>query len=238
MHHVDNKWRPKMKRLKQMCLALLALTVLGIASAGNALALPTILLLPENASSSILLTILSNKLVTALETELQGLKGEGVSGNIHFPNGNTTLGFTNLRFLNIADGTESCKTGSDAAGEVLVPQSQVHLVFDTLTPLGIAILVLVPEFELVCDLSKLKVTGDFLILIHNIDKELSSTEAFQLLTHCKSSGVPLETKWWNNAGAAQHAELSLRFGAGFESACLNIAGTLLATPNLMVGIMG
>ncbi|MHB8242876.1 MAG: hypothetical protein ACYDHN_12915 [Solirubrobacteraceae bacterium] len=219
-------------------MALLAVAALGSLLASSAIALPTILLLPENASSSILLTVLSNTLATALETELSALTGKGVSGNIHFTNGNTTLGITNLRFLNVNEKGTLCKTGALAEGEVLVPQSGVHLVFDTLTPLGIAGLVLVPEFEIVCGLTKIKITGSVLVLIHNINKEIATTEDFQLLTHCKSPGVPLETRWWNDAGVAQTAHLAAKFGTGFEGACQNVVGTVLATPNVMVGIMG
>ncbi|MHB8242872.1 MAG: hypothetical protein ACYDHN_12895 [Solirubrobacteraceae bacterium] len=216
-------------------MALLAVAALGSLLASSAVALPTILLLSE---SSILLTILSNTLETALETELSGLTGKGVSGNIHFTNGNTTLGVTNLRFLHVKEKEQECHTGADAEGEVLVPQSGVHLVFDTLTPLGIAGLVLVPEFPIVCGLLTIKVTGSVLVLIHNINKEISTTEDAQLLVHCKSPGVPLETRWWNDAGVAQTAHLAAKFGAGFEPACQEVKGTVLATPNVMVGIMG
>src|ERR1700688_4400640 len=99
-----------MGRLKVFCLMLFALLVVGGGFAGSAVALPSILLLPEDAGKSLLLSSLTNTGATKLETAAGEINGVGVKVKLHFPNAATNLGLIEVTFTETEKvGTGKCQ---------------------------------------------------------------------------------------------------------------------------------
>jgi hypothetical protein len=233
----------EMRRIMMVWFVLLAT---GCAVAASAVAaLPVVLLLPTE-SGSLLLKSLTNSFATSLETETShAIKGEGVLIQLHFPNVTSNLGqyevlFTKVRFGNIAGQT--CNSTGDLAEEVLWPKGTFHLVFDSLTVLGVAALLLIPEFSFLCKTGIVTtvlvgVIGQALMLVYPLKTEVLVGEEFRLTSRC-NAGVPVDTAWWDENGGKRTARLSANVGAGFESACVQVSGTVLLSTNRMAELMG
>src|ERR1700691_3344078 len=231
-----------MGRLKVFCLMLFALLVVGGGFAGSAVALPSILLLPEDAGKSLLLSSLTNTSVTRLETSAGLLTGAGVKVKLHFPNAATNLGLIEVTFTEVEKAeTGKCKTATATVeGEVIVPKTSFHLVFDSLTLLGVAALILVPEFSATCGAeATVSFKGNVLSLISPISKEILVSEELGSSTRCSATrGIPVDTSYWNGAGEKGKALLLGKLGLAFEEACQNIAATVQLKGNIMAEIMG
>jgi hypothetical protein len=230
-----------MRRATMFCLALLALSGLGGAVAGSTMALPHVLLLPGEAGS-LLLKSVANTFTFRFEGNRIGMSGKGLLLQLHFPNAATNLGTFKLAFSETLEtsSNEKCNSLGDAAGEVLV-SGEFHLVFDSLTILGDAILLLWPTVEIECPAGNrfAKLAGNSLALVTPINSELLAGSEFLVTTHCGSPlGRPVERMWWNVSGAWVWARLTAQVSGIEEEECLDIAGTVLLQTSRMAELMG
>jgi hypothetical protein len=227
--------------MKIFYLVAVAVSALGSIVAGSAIALPAVLLLGSEVGS-LLLRSLTNTFVASLQTGISTYLGEGVLIVLHFPNAATNLGTYEYLILKMLEtrSKETCHTPGDAEGEVLFPRREFHLVFDSLTVLGVAALLLVPEFEFVCGngTQKVKVKGSVLALLTPINTEVLVGGDFQFVIRCAKFGAAEETKFWNASGVLQSTLFEANVGVGFEQACLDIRGTVLLGTSRMAEIMG
>jgi hypothetical protein len=235
-----------MRRFKMFCLMLFAVSVVGAGMAASVSALPSILLLPTEPGGSLLIKSVTNTLKTTLETELSNkINGEGVLLQLHFPNVGEPKGTYELLFLKVKFGVEAantCNSIGDAVGEVLLPKSTFHLVFDSLTPLGVALLILVPQFKFICKTGATttllaSTEGNALVLVSPINTEVLTTGTIGGVSRC-AAGTPKDKSWWNDAGGKEVASLKANVGLGTEEACENVEGTVQSTVSKMAELMG
>jgi hypothetical protein len=235
-----------MRRFSVFCLMVFAVLVVGAGMAVSASALPSILLLPGETGGSLLIKSITNTNEATLETELSNkINGKGVLLQLHFPNVNEPKGTYELLFTKVKFGTtagQTCNSVGDLPEEVLLPKSTFHLVFDSLTVLGVALLILVPQFKFICKTGAtttlLATTeGNQLVLVSPINKEVLTSENIGGVSRC-TAGVPKDRFWWNDAGGKETASLTANVGLGVESACENVAGTVSSTVSKMAELMG
>jgi hypothetical protein len=188
----------------------------------------------------------NNKIKSELQSTAAKLNGEGFLTELSLLTnaGKEISGIYTTLFLEVANGTTKCDTSGDRTGEVLVPQGEVSLVFDSLTVLGVAGEFTVPEFKIECGTLKLKVKGSVLGLITPINREAGAgSNTLQGALRCTSTfGQAAETKYWTNTGLEDTAKLEVTAGAGFELACELIGTTSTSTfsllPNRVVEFIG
>jgi hypothetical protein len=243
-----------MKRVKVLLLAFVALSALAGILSGSALALPTLLFLGTEQ-----VPLLINSLGNAgVATELQntggsGIQGEGITLEITFLTASSNLGQFLARFRKTHKTvlTDLCFT--TGLSEEINVHGEVHLVYDSLSPLGVATLFLVPEFKITCKEGaaeglEITVKGSVLGLVKPINTEIGTTEHGEGIQACGGknesgkAGKPVETKYWNAAGTELHPLLESEFGGGFKASCQLIGATTTSsiplTPTKMVEIMG
>jgi hypothetical protein len=215
-------------------------------AASAAVALPSILLLPGETGGSLLLKSISNNLRFLLETELSNkVSAEGVLLQLHFPNVNEPKGIYELLVTKYKFGTEvanTCQSIGDAAEEVLFPKRTFHLVYDSLTVLGVAALLLIPRFSYTCKTGAtttllVSLEGNTLMLVSPINKEVLTSENIGTVSRC-NAGVPKDKNWWNDADSKETASLTANVGLGVEGACLDVEGTVRMTVSKMAEVMG
>jgi hypothetical protein len=215
--------------------------------------LPTILLLSEGKLPILILSEKDpNTIKTELQSEAETLAGEGLLLDIMITNLNDTSdGSYLVLFLKVArvkGGKEKCNTAGDQSGEILIPTNLIHLVYDSLTPLGVGTLFLVAEFEVKCGTTaepqklKLKIKGETLGLIEPINTEAKEGEfSLKASLHCLAGifSEPKESKYWNSSGTLTTAVLLANTGGGFEKACEEIVPTTIPIePMTMIEIDG
>jgi hypothetical protein len=232
--------------MRKLVAAWLCLLAFGCVAASSAVALPSILLLTGETGGSLLLESVTNIQEFIFETELSNqVNGEGVLLRLHFPNVNEPKGIYELLVTKYKYGPEAadtCRSMGDAAEEVLFPKRTFHLVYDSLTVLGVAVLLLIPQFKYQCKLSLtttflLSVEGNLLMLLSPINKEVLTSENLGIVSRC-NLGLPKDKTWWNGAGANKTASLIGNVSFGLEPACLNIEGTVQMTVSKMAEVMG
>jgi hypothetical protein len=231
-----------------MLFAALA-TCVAMASSASA-ELPKILFLGGNQVATEIKS-LANTIEGHLETAASELKGKGALVVLHLTAAATEpLGAADVLFENVVLNGKNCNTSGDGVGLVLLPdvsgnQTEWHLVFDALgsgTALKVAVLFLVPEFEIICGTAKLKVKGSVLALVTPINTEVLETAnsaEFESQPKCSAThGKPEDLTWYNNAGTAQTAQLLAKFGLNFEEACEQLNSVIKLQPTTMIEIMG
>ena len=236
-----------MRRLKVLFLMLVAVAAMASVMVATAAAAPPTVLLLSTEKLPVL--ILSEKDPNTIKTELQSeaatLEGEGLLVDIMITNLNDTSdGSYLVLLLKVKEEKgkkESCNTSGDKTGEVLIPTNLIHLVYDSLSPLGVGLLFLASEFLLLCGAGlKIKVKGEVLGLIMPINTEAKvELGSLKGKLRCSSTfGVPEESKYWNAAGEEKKAVILASAGAGFESGCENILSEIPLEPMTMIEIMG
>jgi hypothetical protein len=201
-HHVQ-KGVSDMQRLKILVLAAMAVFALAaIVSATASAALPLFL----TAAGTQPLLLISG--LSTIVSQLQEL-GQAASEQIECPEvhytfhqeANTDLGTFHFDFLKChaaVGGIEAKCTGlgEATAGEILV-LGTYHAVFDSLTTLGAADLMLVNEVHFACSIILVKVKGELLCLI-----SVPGGKGSKVKLDCKKTagGDPEESTYWNNAG--------------------------------------
>ena len=192
-----------MNKVKQLGLLVLAVCALGAVMASSAFALPA--LLPETG-----LTVLASgveaKLVTLSGTEV--LCKTGIS-ELKFA-AKSNLAPVHITFGGCTSptlGGAKCTGLTDTAGSgTILALGEIHLVYDSLTTLGVAGLLLIEELGFECGaLATVNVKGSLLCLISPINKKIKTTET--ALLKCEATGAktgdPKETEYWNAAGVKQ-----------------------------------
>ena len=221
---------------------LLFVTVVGVAAVGCALAAsafasgPT-LLFPAGNGPTVLLNSEKdpNKIHTNLEATSAKLEGEGLLVEITLlqltspvPN---VSGIYTVLFLKVEETLSpfhECHSEGDSQGEVLVPQGTILLVYDSLSPLGVAGRLAVPEVKILCGTAtKIKVRGSVLSLITPINTIVTAgSNTTQAALRCTSTvGIAEETRYWNQSGVEEHTALEANGGVSFEKACELIGTT-------------
>jgi hypothetical protein len=191
-----------MRRLTTIGVAAIAVLVLGAMTATTSFALPT---LKPNEKAIVI------KTEKGSQTELQTLGAsvkvtcETQKSESEFP-AKSVLGPFHISFEKckgeiggISAGT--CTGSGDASGTIL-SLGEAHLVYDSLTVLGAAVLFLVNETSFECKsivTLKAVVKGSVLCLITPIN---SSANPHTLKCE-EEKGDPKETTYWNDAGVAQ-----------------------------------
>jgi hypothetical protein len=202
-----------MKRLNLIGLALLAVFAFGAFAASSAFALPELLPLQatwtgkNDAANPTLETLAKEKIVCTAATA-EGTQTSDTLGLFH-------ISFTGCK----AAGVFNCNSLGDASGTILT-LGQWHSVYDTLSPLGVALLFLPEHLHFECSgFALVLVLGSLLCLV----LEPTSSKLTHLF-HCEqTSGDQSERTWWNDAGVAQTAELKCAKNEGAEESCGELA---------------
>jgi hypothetical protein len=232
--------------MRKLVAAWFCLLAFGCVAASSAVALPSILLLAGETGGSLLIKSVTNTLEYHLETEASNhVNGEGVLLQLHFPNVSEPKGIYELLVTRYKYGTEAtntCQSIGDPAEEVLFPKRTFHLVYDSLTVLGVAVLLLIPRFQYECKTGStttllVSLEGNILTLLSPINKEILTSENLGIVSRC-SAGVPKDKTWWSDAGGKERSSLNANVGLGLEEACLAVEGTVKMTVSKMAEVMG
>ena len=202
----------------------------GCALATSASASGPTLLFLEGNGPTVLISSESepNSIRTQLQSTSSKLEAEGFSIEITLlqltspvPN---VSGIYTMLFLKLKETLSpqaECHSEGDPQGEVLVPQGTILLVYDSLSPLGVAARLAVPEVKILCGTAtKIKVKGSVLSLITFGEVAKKGSTTTKSTTHCTSTvGEPAETRYWNQSGVEEHTKLEANGGVSFEKAC-------------------
>jgi hypothetical protein len=199
--------------------------------------LPTLLLL-SGGNLPVELKGESRTAKTKLETKLGELTGEGFLIQGHWTNLLRNSGPASLLLTNVGEKTTKCSTSGDGTGLVLIDNAEWHLVYVSLDPLAVGILVAGPVFSVRCGSATEKIKGSGLATAAPFEKWVEPSEAFEGDLSCLSNGKPGLTKYWTEAGEVETVKLEAEInGLGkFEEACENVEGTTKAFPTEMIEI--
>jgi hypothetical protein len=187
--------------------------------------LPTFLLLTEG-KLPVELKGESKTVKVKLETKLGELTGEGLLIQLHWTNLNSgSLGPASLLFTNVQEKTVKCNTEKDGTGLALIDNAVWHLVYISLSPLQVGLLLLIPSFKITCGAIKATITGSAASTVAPLEKWVATTEAFESASSCASASKPEVTKYWNDEGSEVTTKLEAEInGLGkFEEACESVA---------------
>ena len=235
-----------MFRLKVFGVALVALFVVGVMTAGAAFAESTPLPQVHTAltGENYPLNLLGQKTATTEgEITLANTTGELPAGTISVLLALSELGSLGTALVLFTEVHEEkneavkCSTTGDAPGVVLVPETQWHLVYTSLSPgseLETAGMILVPPFTITC--GALKTTtegpnlGKFVEIPGNSSNGGDSTQ-IATTTHCASKvlGTQEVSSYFNdNLEELTKQLLTANIsGQGAGNSCEEVAGTLL-----------
>jgi hypothetical protein len=221
-----------MRPVRSVLFGVLMLLALGsfAASTASATSSTSVLLLPGDPFPVLFSSLPSDQPNNGIESELQNaagtLKGKGflLQGDITSPTG----GLYELLFLEVGELTTKCNTAGDQTGEVLVPHAGFHIVHDINSSSGIAILFLVPEFEMRCGGVNIKIKGRALALVENLTNGVEILQLILVHLHCSSTlGEPEDKRYWTSLLSSElEAKLEANFGTGFRKACEEIKGKI------------
>lgn len=192
-----------MKRFTLLGLALMAVLSLGASlAASSSFALPELLPIAGNSTftgrnvgtAKVVLETVGKSTVECASATSTGAQETDTLGTFH-------ISFKTCASTGFIRAT--CTSRGDASGEILTLGS-FHYVYDTLGGTEkVAILFLPKPTEFECSIVKVKVTGTLVCLIL---KPLESNVTHQF--HCvQKEGKQTGTRWWNDAGTAQTAQL-------------------------------
>jgi hypothetical protein len=193
-----------MQRLKVLVVALLGVFVLGAFASATASALPEILNKAKEVAGAVKFSGETKK-----ETTFSILKGIGVvkctttiseaETKAKTPLGPFHIHWTGCK-VNASGITGPC-TGLGDTAEQILALGELHIVFDSLKPLGAAVLFLLETVHFTCTVLGIEtlilVKGQVLCLISPINA-LSKTA--KINCEAKSEGDPAEVVYWNDEG--------------------------------------
>jgi hypothetical protein len=234
-----------MRSFKTLFVTVVGVIAVGCALAASAFASGPTLLFPASNGPTVLLesekepnTIKSSIQSTSLKLEAEGFLIQTTLLQLTSPVPNVS-GIYTMLFLKLKETLApkaECHSEGDPQGEVLVPQGTILLVYDSLSPLGVAARLAVPEVKMLCGTAtKFKVKGSLLSLITPINTIVKSgSTTTQFGTHCTTTvGEPAETRYWNQSGTEEHTKLEASAGVSFEKACELIGTTSTSTISLI-----
>jgi hypothetical protein len=227
-----------MKPSASALLATLAVLAVTLSAATTATALPSILFLSGVTSGVLEGSATANSKffgIRNLEASGYLFKFEAAADMVSL--GKAKLLFTGVGFNN--GGTiEKCNTEGDGAGLVLIDNAEWHLVLNLASEPRL--LVLIPEFLLICGTLHIKVRGSQLNSFSPYAKEVLETESFTGSTGvCSGTGskTPAFTEYVNDSNEMITAKLESSVGAGFSQSCEEITGNISLKPSKMVEVM-
>lgn len=140
-------------------------------------------------------------------------------------------------FLESSKGATPCKTGTEAEGDIhLKGEWHLVLVFDGSSWIP-GIWFLVPEFEVVCGATKIKIVGNDAGTITPVGKEVLTTETFGGALECTATvGEQRFTEVLMPEGTKIATSLLGNFGTGFKKSCESASISTLA-PSKMLEIV-
>ena len=212
-----------MRRLMIVGAALMATLIVSIAAtAAMAVTLPSVLFLAGKTSATAKATSGST---SSLETIVGSkLTGKGLEVSLTTTTAGSALGTYVTLFKEVAEGTNKCKTGTLAAGNVEI-KGEFHLVTLSETPLEMGVLFLVPATTILCGTTekpekvKIKVEGSALSSFSGtLNSEIKEFSGTLLAT----KGKPSKTAYLNDAGEKLNASLKSNFGLGLEESAENV----------------
>ncbi len=227
-----------MKRVRSLLFALLALTALGAIMASSALAgSPEILFL---SGETFPVEIKQTKAEpNTIKSELQSAAGK-ISGEGFLLEATATRAhhgnFTAL-FLNVTKGTNKCTgEGESGTGEVLTDGTFL-LVHDVSSTSGVGVVFSILLVLISCAAEKIHVLGNVLGLITPVGSE---TTSFTGILHCSATtGLPAETKYWDEQNGETSTLLLSNIGTGFKKSCedVGLSENVELTSNKMIELM-
>jgi hypothetical protein len=116
-------------------------------------------------------------------------------------------------------------------GELLT-NGTFHIVYTSLTPLGLGLLLLFAPFELECAALKVKIRGSILAAVEPTgaapagSKEWTKVRAVIL---GNGAGVPKYKFYDNESGTSSEARFESNFGTGFKVSALEVEEAVTAT---------
>jgi hypothetical protein len=145
-----------------------------------------------------------------------------------------SMGTYVLNLSNAAKGVKKCKTSGDAAGTVLI-SGQVNIVFLSLAPLTVALLLTVPKTKAECEGLNVTLEGDALGS-YNGSLNANITE-YKTAFLCEK-GQPVLKKYLDDSGTLVEAVLLSEAGAGFTKTCFEVGEELTLKANKMIEVLG
>jgi len=147
---------------------------------------------------------------TKLSTPAEVLKGHGFLLTL-IGNELSSLGTYEALFKEVTDESdESCKSTSDALGEVLM-SGTYHIVYTSMSPLEFGTLYLVLPFEIECGAEKLKIEGLVLSSLKASAGEITSVSG---VLQDNGEGKPELTRYYNDGGTVVKAKLTVKASGG------------------------
>jgi hypothetical protein len=206
-----------MKRVNLLGLALVAVFALMALAATSAFALPENLPQVKKTWTGKNDGESKPELESLTGTKVRCEKSKGTGEDTSDTTGKFTIDFEECSTPSFFNA--KCNTSGDATG-IILSTGTYHYVYDTLSPLGVAVLFLPNETVFECStFLKTKVKGSLVCLI----LEPTSSKLTHLF-HCEQSkGEQLETTWWNDAGTAQTATLLCSLNGGEFEKCGELA---------------
>jgi hypothetical protein len=206
-----------MRRLNLLGVALVAMLALSAFVTTAAFAI-----LPEHLPKGTWTGNNDGKGVPTLEassgTKVECEKAKGSGADVTDTLGTFTIDFEGCKTPNFFNA--KCNTTGDGAG-IILSTGEYHFVYDTLSPLGIAVLFLANETTFECSsFLKTKVKGHLVCLI--LEPLVSMVTH---LFHCEQEkGKQKETKYWNDEGKeVNKAELLCSLNGGAFEVCAELA---------------
>jgi len=234
-----------MRLFKVLFVAVVGVAAVACALAASAFASGPTLLFPSGNGPTVLINSENdpNHIHSSLQSGVAAIEGEGVLVEITLlqltlpePNVSGIYTVLFLKFIETGHPANKCHSEGDAQEEILVPQGTVLLVYDSLSPLGVAARLSVPEVKILCGTAnKIKVKGSVLSLITPINTIVAAgSNTTQAGTYCTTAlGVAQETRYWNQLGTEEHVKLEASNGVNFEKACELIGTTSTSTITLL-----
>jgi len=185
-----------MQRLKVVVLTLMAVLALSAFASSTAFGaepefLPTTDVTFTGTSGPGTLATLGGKDITCSTDVNEGLF-LGREAHIHIHFGKTGEKATECKG---EKGLVTCTGLGETSGVILVLVNTGKLVYDSLSPLGVAVLATVTPVHLSCSIVLVEVKGKVLCLITPVGSASTSHELKCEMT-AKESGDPNETKYW------------------------------------------
>ncbi|HTA32572.1 MAG TPA: hypothetical protein VK721_04025 [Solirubrobacteraceae bacterium] len=226
-----------MKRLQALCLALVAVSVVGAYMAGIASASsPTLLfLVGEEAPMELKGTSTTNKV--SIESVGADITATGYLLELLVAMGGPNSGQAKLLYTGSKLNGNNCKTEGDGEGLILIDNGEWHLVYISRMPLILGVLYTTPTTIIKCGFVMDRIQGSFVVPFGPANKFVTTTESFKVAVKCGSGDKEEHTKYFNSAGEEETAKFESNDGTGFESACMNITEEVALTPTKMIEVM-
>jgi hypothetical protein len=191
-----------MQRLKILVLAAMAVFALAAIVSSTASAALPLFLTATGTQPLLLISGLSTVVPAQLQTLAQKETEQVECPEVHYTfhqNANEDLGTFHFDFLGchvtVPIAAKCTGLGEATAGEILA-LGTYHTVFDSLAPLGAAMLLLINEVHFACSIVLVKVKGELVCLI-----VVPGGKGTKVKLDCeKTLGDPKEFTYWNNAG--------------------------------------